>query len=110
MMNAGQAAQVIVIGVEVLSRLVSGPLNFGLLQPWGDSTHNAGGHLILQVEDVLRGAIKAVGPQMRPSSGVDKLPRNPHPTSCLSDAPFKEVTNPQFAPDLLHIHGSSLVS
>src|SRR5262245_4123210 len=43
-------------------------------------------------------------------SGVDELPGNPHPTSCLSDAAFEEVANPQLAPDLFHIHGSSLVS
>src|SRR4029078_3939338 len=46
---------------------------------------------------------------MRPSRGVDKLPRNPHARACFADAAFEDVTNPQFLPNLLHIHGSALV-
>ena len=54
-------------------------------------------------------AVKAICPQMRSGRGVDELPGDTHSVACLSDAAFEDVTNPQLAPDLLNVHGSTLV-
>jgi hypothetical protein len=46
---------------------------------------------------------------MRAGGGVDQLPGYPHATARLSHRAFKDVTDAQFAPDLLHVDGSALV-
>src|SRR5260370_842049 len=77
-MKARHSAQIVVIGVEALSRFALGALDLGLLQLRRDSTHDARGHLILQLEDVVERPVEAVRPEMRPGSGIDELPGDTH--------------------------------
>src|SRR5262245_6504023 len=103
-MNTSQTSQVAVIGVEIFGRLVLDPIDLGLLQLWGNCTHHTCGHLILQVENVIKPAVKTVCPQMRSGRGVDKLASDTHSATSLPNATFKNISNTEFSPDLLHVH------
>jgi hypothetical protein len=61
------------------------------------------GHSVLQIEDVVEPAIKAIGPQMRSSRRVDELASNAHSVSGLAHAAFEHIANTQLTPDLLKV-------
>src|SRR5262245_55878450 len=46
---------------------------------------------------------------MRSGRAVYELAADAHTAACLAHAAFEDVTNPQFAPDLLNVYGSPLV-
>src|SRR5262249_5015914 len=60
-------------------------------------------------EDVVEGAIIALGPDMRGVGRVDQLSRDPYSWPELSDAALEHVTHAQFAADILHADCSSLI-
>ena len=53
-----------VVGVEVLGRLAASPFDFGLADRRLDRAYDAFGDLVLQVENVLDGAVELVRPEM----------------------------------------------
>ena len=59
-------AQIEVIGIETVRSLAARPLDLRLLQLRSNGADDAGGHLILQVEDVLDSAIETIRPEMCP--------------------------------------------
>src|SRR5258705_10274340 len=97
------------IGVETLGRLALGTLDLGFFHHWRDRPDNALRHLILQVEDIDKPAVKPVCPKMCPGGGIDELPRDTYPVCGLSNAAFQDVPHPQLTPDLLHVDGAPLV-
>jgi hypothetical protein len=58
------ATDKILPGVETLRCFARSALAFDLLQLWRDGAYDAGGDLILKVEDILYSAVEPVGPQM----------------------------------------------
>src|SRR5215813_9732809 len=64
-MKACHPAQKTVVGAEVFGWLALGALDLSLLQSRRDRVECACRHLILQIKDVLKPTIEAVGPQMR---------------------------------------------
>src|SRR5262249_44474592 len=109
-MKTGHAAQEVVVSVEALGWFPSRTLDLRALQPWLNGPHRFCGHLILQVEYVLQGTIKAVRPNVSAGGRVDELPSEPHAISCLAHAPLEHVTHAEFARDLFYVDGPALVS
>ena len=62
--DAGHAAQEVVVGVEALGGLALRALDLGPLQPGRDRADHARRHLVLQIEDVGELAVEPVGPQI----------------------------------------------
>jgi len=71
-------AQVEVVGGQVGGRAANRTGGLGGLQRWLDHAGDAGGHLVLQVENIFQRAIEAVGPQMHAGGHVDQLPGDAH--------------------------------
>src|SRR5262245_15591127 len=108
-MKLGDAAQEVIIGIHVLRRLALGTIALGMLQLRRDGAHNARGHPILQLEDILNVAVKALCPKVRARRDVDELSRYAHSVCGLSHAAFEDVAYPQLATGLPHIHRPTLV-
>src|SRR5262249_5605264 len=73
--NPGQSTQEVVIGVETVGRLMLSALDLGLLQLRRDRPYDAHSHLILQIENVLEIAFKALRPEMYACRGINELNR-----------------------------------
>src|SRR5262249_39418309 len=108
-MDARQAAQEVVVSVEAFGWLASGALNLGLSQAGRDRANDFCRHLVLEVEDVLQGAVETVGPQLHAVRPVDELPCNAHPVSRLAHAAFKHIADTKLAADLLHFDAATFV-
>ena len=78
-------AQIEIIGGEISRWPHSRTGGFGGLQCRFDHTGDANRDLVLEIENVLKRTIEAVGPEMRVGFGLDQLRGNPHPTACLAD-------------------------
>src|SRR5437016_3264798 len=61
-----QGAEVKVVRFEAFGRLAFGSLNLSLFQPGCDRTHHACSYPVLQIENVLEGALEAVRPDKGP--------------------------------------------
>src|SRR5215472_7467733 len=61
-----EGTQIKIIGGELARGPLSGPPNFGSQQRRLYDASNAEHHLVLKLEDVIEGAIKAISPEMRP--------------------------------------------
>src|SRR5438105_2308839 len=104
-----QRLQIMIIGVEAFGRLASRPLDFGLAQPRLYGAGDIARNLVLQFENVIEGAVEAVGPDVRAASRVDQLSSDAHAVAGLADAAFEHVAHAQFARDLLQVDGAALV-
>ena len=60
--------------------------------------------MILKIENVLDRAIETVGPKVRSGSGLDELRGDAQAAARLAHAPLEDVSNPELAPCLPHIH------
>jgi hypothetical protein len=56
--------QKVVVGVEALGGLALGTLDLSLFERRRDGTHDAFGHLVLQIEDIVKRTLEAVCPEM----------------------------------------------
>jgi hypothetical protein len=74
-----------------------------LFHLWSDRAHHACCDLILWIENILDGAIEAVGPDVRSSRCIDELSNDAHPVRRLAHAAFKQIADTEFAADLLHM-------
>ena len=68
-MEVRHAAQIVVVGVEAFGWLALRALDLGPLKLRRDRPDDGLGDLILQLENIVERAFKALGPEM-PSSGV----------------------------------------
>src|SRR4029450_10431255 len=68
------ASEVAVVGIKVADRLALGALDLSLLQLRRDGSDNARAHLVLHIEDVLKGTVKPVCPEVRTGRRVNELP------------------------------------
>ena len=67
-------APVKIVGVKRSGRFANGALGFGNAQPRFDRADDAARHPVLQFEDIVEGAVEAVGPDMRARRRVNQLP------------------------------------
>ena len=50
---------------------------------------------------IFKRTIKALGPEMRPSQGIDQLLSDPHSTAGSANRAFEQLAHTQLEPDLL---------
>src|SRR5215831_4775022 len=99
-----------VVGIEAVGRLTGRSGNFGRKQLRFDRTDNATRHPVLEIENIGKLAINAIGPNVRTRFGIDELAANAHAIARFSNAAFEYVAHSQFAGNLPHIDGTTLVS
>src|SRR5688500_9985380 len=108
-MHCRHAAQIAVVGVEALGRLVLNTLYFGVLQLGRDRPDHARGHLILQIKYVLQRTVEPIGPKMGTAQSIYQLTRDTHSVAGFAQTAFKDIANAQRAADLFHVYGATLV-
>jgi hypothetical protein len=89
--SGGPSAQETVVGVEAFSGLALGTPDLRLLKLRCDRSHDTGGHVILQIQNVTQGAVEAICPQMRTDRCIDKLPGDSKAIRRLTDAAFDKA-------------------
>src|SRR5262252_8566079 len=102
-------AQIEIIGAEFGRLARGGSAHLGGLQSRLDDPGDAQCHTVLKVEDIFERAIETVGPEMRTWDGIDQLPGDADPLTCLANRAFEDIADAQFAPDLLHVDRLALV-
>src|SRR6516165_8479470 len=107
-MKTRRRLEIKIVGIEAFGWLAVSTIDLGLTKLRLDRARDAGRHLVLKLEDVVDGAVEAVGPDVRAGAGVDELARDPHPVAGLAHAAFEHVAHPQFSRHLPHIDCSAL--
>ena len=64
----GESAKIEIIGVEIVRAFPPGALDLRMLQARLDDADDSLGDLILELENVVQGAVEAVGPRCAPVS------------------------------------------
>jgi hypothetical protein len=90
-------------GIEVFWRAVLRTDAFGLQQLGLNCGNNLLGDLVLERKNVGQIAVVVVSPQVLAGRAVDQLGGDAHAAAVLADAPLKDVTHPEFAPDLAYV-------
>src|SRR6516164_2854380 len=99
-----------IVGVEAIGRLADCAFDLGRPELGLDRTDDAARDLVLQFEDIVEGAVKAVGPDMRAARCVDELAGDAHAAAGFTYRTFEDVAHAQFARHLLNIDGPALVT
>src|SRR5207247_1324424 len=107
--EASQAAEEVVVGIETFGRLARRAFDLGLFELGGDGAYHTRRDLILQIEHVLKSALEAIGPEMGCRRRFHELAGDAYSVGRLAHAAFEHVPDPELAPDLLHIHRTALV-
>ena len=105
----GKSAKIEIIGVEIFRAFLPGALDLRMLQARLDDADDALGDLILKLENVVQGAVEAVGPEMRARFRFDQLRGDAEPIARFAHAALQHVTHAEFTPDLPNIDRSALV-
>src|SRR3954453_5114133 len=81
-------------------RVLGWPSRFGADQ--GDIERNGylAGHLVLQPEEVVRGMVEAVGPNMNAGFGIDQLGVDADAVTRTADTAFEDVSDVQLPAEL----------
>ena len=103
------AAQIEVVAVEPVGRLLFRPLDLGLLQRRRNQANDAGGDLILQPEHILQRAVEFIRPQMPARRRLDQLAGDANARSRFPHTAFQHIAHAEFAPDLFDIDGAALI-
>src|SRR5262249_15026640 len=103
-------AKIEIIGGEVDRGPCSGATHLGRLQGWLDHPREPERHPVLQLENIFKRAIEAIGPQMRPGCRLDQLPGDADAAAGLAHRAFQHVSDAELASDLLHIDRLTLVT
>src|SRR5215472_16311997 len=109
-MNSGHSTQKQVVGVRDIGWLALRALDLRLFQSRRDHAHDARGHFILKIKDVIQRTLETVSPETPPVRCVDEFSRDARLVRRLAYAASEHVAYPQFAPNLPHVHGTPLVS
>src|SRR5262245_65982576 len=94
-MEICQAAQIVIVGIEIFGRLALRSLDLGALELRHDRADDAFGHLVLQLKDIVERALETIGPAMHTCRRVDELACYADPIRCYANAAFPDVTHPQ---------------
>ena len=108
-MKTRNSSQIVVIGVETFSRLAPRPIDLNLLQFRSNRAHDARGHSVLKLKNVLKVTLEPINPKMCAGRRINELSQDPHPVARFSHATFERVTHAQVTANLTHILGSALV-
>jgi hypothetical protein len=106
--HQGKRAHDEIVGVEAFRPFAQSPFDFGRSDGRLNRSHDAGGDLVLEIEQLLGNAIVVLGPEMVPIGRIDQLGRDAKAVACPPYAPFEEVPDAEFAADLLNADGSPL--
>ena len=68
----------------------------------------AGGDLVLHLEQVFARLVESIGPDVRAGLRVDQLRVDPHALCAALDAALQNVAHPQGATDLADVDGATL--
>src|SRR5271165_367307 len=93
-------AMITLPGVEAVSGLARRALALASLDRRQYRPGNSGGDLVLHGEDIGKLAIEPFHPEMPSGECVDELCRHSHAVPSFADAPLKDISDTQFAPDL----------
>ena len=104
-----ERAQIEIIGGEIVRPAIGRSADLGGLQCRLNDTSDAERDIVLKLQDGLHIAVEAIGPEMGPVRGVDELCGDAHPAAALAHRTFEHITDPELAPDLLHVDGLVLV-
>src|SRR5262249_4606948 len=83
--------------------LAARALDLGRDNPGRDGADNVAGDLVLNGEDVLKGAVVALGPDMMAARGINKLCIDAHAVAGFAHAAFKDVADAEIAADFAHV-------
>ena len=61
------------------------------------------GNIVLDVEDVRKVSVKALGPEMPACLCVNQLRRNAHPVAGFADTSFQDIADAQFLAGVAYI-------
>jgi len=64
-------------GVDVADRASTCPLHLGTVNLRGDGSHHLLRHLVLQIENIVQGALKSIRPEVRSDRDINELPADP---------------------------------
>ena len=98
-----------VIGSEVFRRLAPGAFDLGPPDRRLDGADHMRRDLVLQIEDILKNAVIALGPEMGAGRGIDQLTGDAEPVARLADAALEHIAHAQFPRDLADVDGAALV-
>lgn len=104
-----QAAQIAVVGIEVLSRMMPSPFDLRLLEAPSDGGNDTSRNSVLQVEDVFQGPVEVISPKMRAAMAVDQLPGDAQAIADLAHAALQHVAHTELAAHLLDVERIALV-
>ena len=97
------------ISRHVVGRLALRTVMRGGLDAAGERRDDRAGHLVLDREDILKLAVVALSPNVPVGFRINQLHGDANAITRLSHASLKDVFNPEFARDLLHLHRLALV-
>ena len=97
-----QRTQIKVVGSQVIGWEAGRPRGLGGLQCRLNHPGNADRYLVLKLEHIFERAVKAIGPEMGPGSGVDQLCGDPNSIAALSNAAFEDIADAKIAPNLFY--------
>src|SRR3984957_14579733 len=109
-MKTGHAPEIVVVRVKIVRGLMLGPVNFGLLDSRRNRADYARGHLVLQLENVLKRPVETIGPKMRAIACVDQLAGDAHLIAALAHGTFEDVTDTKLASYSFNIDRLTCVS
>src|SRR5215469_4177379 len=101
--------QIQIVSGQIISRSVCRTNYFRGLHGGFDHTRNAGCHLVLKLEDVLKRSFESISPKIRASESVDQVSGNAYSLARLSNRTLQHVPDAEFTTDLLHIDCLALV-
>src|SRR5262245_55560759 len=104
-----QGAQEKVIGIEIGSSLVSHTFDFGESDLGLNRRHHAFRNAILQIENVVDLALKAVCPEVRARRCVNQLCREPEALAGPPDTTLEHIAGAQVASDISNIDRPAFV-
>src|SRR5262249_26758852 len=96
----GKSTQKEVVGIHAFGRFPAGTLHLGMPELRLDGANDARGDPVLQIEDILQPAIKAIGPEVGATRGINELARNSNAVGSLAHAAFEHIADAKFTPDL----------
>src|SRR5262249_1698543 len=99
----------IIVGVQILGRLAPGTFDFGLLHLWRDSSDHTGRDVILQIENILKGSIETIRPDVGSGCSINELSCDPHALPAPAHAALQYVAYTKLSTHLLHINGTAFV-
>src|SRR5262249_7735761 len=102
-MQVRHGTQIIVVRTKAASRFPPGAFNLRSFELGSDRSDDAGGDLILKLEDVVERPFESLGPKVGAGRRIDELARDANPVFEMAHAALSDVAYAELAPDPLFI-------